>query len=214
MTPKDQPIIHEIYSDTEKSGYPSPNEQRSIIYKLESLGLFKITRENFTDQRGVLLNDIANEAFKMRGAKPKGFKLKMIEDKFNETFNKFKEKYGEDNNSKDLEPKLYITKRDQNYYFENNLIYIKNKKAQYVIVFDVVYSLKPNGGKIEYEKIITQCKKRDLKNVNKKSILRALTGNDASFFKYIKDIKQEPAYNVSLFVAMQNGKEIEFNNKK
>ena len=81
-------------------------------------------------------------------------------------------------------------------------------------MFDVVYSLKPLGGKVEYKKIIEQCKKRRLKNVGKKSVLRALTGKDANLFKYVKEIKQEPAYGISLFVAMQNGTEIEFNNKK
>ena len=110
--------------------------------------------------------------------------------------------------------KFYITKDDARYYFDGNLVYFKSKNAQYAVMFDVVYSLKPLGGKVEYKKIIEQCKKRRLKNVGKKSVLRALTGKDANLFKYVKEIKQEPAYGISLFVAMQNGTEIEFNNKK
>ena len=116
---------------------------------------------------------------------------------------------GQNNKSNEL----YVTNIDGKYYFEGNLIYIKSKNAQYTIIFDVVYSLKPQGGKVEYKKIIEQCGKRK-KVVDKKAILRALTGKDANLFKYVKDIRQEPAFGISLFVAMQDGKEIEFNNKK
>lgn len=108
----------------------------------------------------------------------------------------------------------YITKNSNgDYLFEGNNVYIKNKSANYAVIFDVAYSLKPQGGKIEYKKIIEQCKKRK-KKIKQKSILRALTGNDANLFKYVKGLKQEPKYGISLFVAMQDGKEIEFNNKK
>jgi hypothetical protein len=108
----------------------------------------------------------------------------------------------------------YIRKNSNgDYLFENNNVYIKNKDANYAVIFDAVYSLKEQGGKIEYKKIIELCKKRKVK-ITKKSILRALTGKDANLFKYVKGIKQEPKYGISLFVAMQDGKEIEFNNKK
>lgn len=108
----------------------------------------------------------------------------------------------------------YITKNNSgDYVFEDKTIYIKSKDADYVIIFDVAYSLRPQGGKIEYKKIIEQCKKRKL-TVDKKGILRALSGKDANLFKYVKDLKQEPKYGISLFVAMQDGKNIEFNNKK
>lgn len=108
---------------------------------------------------------------------------------------------------------LWILNKEGNYYFDGNPIYIKSKDAQYTVIFDVAFSLRPQGGKIEYKEIIEQCKKRN-KSVNKKSILRALTGKDANLFKYVKALKQEPGYGKSLFVTMQNGKEIEFNNKK
>jgi hypothetical protein len=109
---------------------------------------------------------------------------------------------------------LWITKNDDgNYIFEGNPVYIKSKDAQYAIIFDVAYSIKPNGGKIEYKKIIDLCKKRG-KNITPKSILKALTGKNALVFHYIKEFKQEPSFGKALFVAMQDGKEIEFNNKK
>lgn len=116
--------------------------------------------------------------------------------------------------SSDTSDDCYITKNSSgDYLFEGNNVYIKSKGANYAVIFDVAYLLKPQGGKIEYKKIIEQCKKRK-KKITKKSILRALTGKDASLFKYVKDLKQEPKYGISLFVAMQDGKEIEFNNKK
>ncbi|HAE36410.1 MAG: hypothetical protein UR85_C0002G0033 [Candidatus Nomurabacteria bacterium GW2011_GWF2_35_66] len=111
-------------------------------------------------------------------------------------------------------PTLWLAKKDDgNYYYDGNRFYIKNKKTKYTIILDVIYSLKPEGGKVEYKKIIELCKKRG-KNINKKSILRALTGKDATLFRYIKEIKQKLPYDMDLFVAMQDGKEIEFNNKK
>ncbi len=111
-------------------------------------------------------------------------------------------------------PALYITKDTSGYYFDGNPVYIKSKNAQYTVIFDATYFLNPNGGIIKYTDIIKQCKQRGKKKVSPKSILRALTGKDANLFKYIPDIKQTPAHNVDLFVPLQNGKEIEFNNGK
>lgn len=119
----------------------------------------------------------------------------------------------ENNKDKKIDNNFYITKEEDDYYFEGNLLYFKNKTTIYSTVFDVIYNLKPKGGLVSYIDIITQCKKRKIK-VDKKSIQRALTGKDATLFRFIKNLKQKPRYNKSLFVAMQNGKEIEFNNKK
>lgn len=99
------------------------------------------------------------------------------------------------------------------YFFEGNVVYIRNKKAQYIVIFDVVYSLVPNGGKFEYKTVIDICKKRKVK-IDKKSIFRALSGKDALLFKYVKEFEQEPSFGIKLFVPMQDGKHMEFNNKK
>ncbi|MFH1623659.1 MAG: reverse transcriptase domain-containing protein [Pseudomonadota bacterium] len=108
---------------------------------------------------------------------------------------------------------VYITKERGKYLFEGNQIHIRSSDAQYAVIFDVVISLKQNGGKIAYSDIIEGCRKRK-KRINKKAILRALTGKDANLFRYAKNLKQSPAYGINLFEPMQDGKEIAFNNKK
>ncbi|OGK31102.1 hypothetical protein A3F29_03890 [Candidatus Roizmanbacteria bacterium RIFCSPHIGHO2_12_FULL_33_9] len=139
--------------------------------------------------------------------------LEILHPKFEEVYDIYKSKNSKKEERIESPVSLWISKKDNNYYFDGNRIYIKSEDAGYAIIFDVAYSLKPQGGKIEYKKIIEQCKKRKIK-ITQKSILRALTGKDANLFKYVKEIRQEPKYGISLFVAMQDGKEIEFNNKK
>jgi hypothetical protein len=145
----------------------------------------------------------------------KGKSIKDIEEKIKEIELKLisKKELGNSSKNKTIQ-KLWIEKdEDGSFLFDRSPVYIKNKESDYAVIFDVVYSLSPEGGKIEYKKIIEQCRKRG-KKINKKSILRVLTGKDANLFKYVKEFKQEPMYDKSLFVAMQNGNEIEFNNKK
>jgi len=107
-----------------------------------------------------------------------------------------------------------VKKEDNKYYFDENLVYIKNEEARYVSILDAVYTLKPHGGNVAYEKIIQICKERGIKSLKKKTIQQALTGETANLFKYIKDIKRNSAYGVPLFQAKQNGRELAFNNKK
>lgn len=117
---------------------------------------------------------------------------------------------------KNLDNKYWITKNEEGeYLFNESLVDIKNHKAQYVKIFDVTYSLKPEGGQITYSNIIDGCKKRGL-TITKKSIQGALTakGSNANFFRYVKDIKQAPSHGVNLFRAQNDGKHLEFNNKK
>ncbi len=74
------------------------------------------------------------------------------------------------------------------YLFDGNFVDIKNKESNYVKIFDVVFSLRPNGGDIPYEEIISEGKKRKLK-LTKINILRALSGNHSNFFRYVNHIK-------------------------
>lgn len=111
---------------------------------------------------------------------------------------------------------FWITKNEKGeYLYDGSLVDIKSNKARYIIIFDVVYSLKPEGGDISYKEIINQCKKRGV-STDKKGIQRALTaeGSNASFFRYVKDIVQAPSRGINLFRAKQDGKYLEFNNKK
>ncbi len=103
---------------------------------------------------------------------------------------------------------------DGKYYFDGNKLEIKNKNTNYSVIFDVVFSLAPHGGKVKYEDIIKLCKQRSKPTMSKKTIQRALTGVDATLFQYVKGLKQTLDHGIALFAAMQDGKEIEFNNKR
>ena len=119
------------------------------------------------------------------------------------------------NDEKDFSNKeSWITKNNNgDYFFKGSLVDIRSKDAEYVIIFDVVFSLKPNGGQVSYKEIIEGCKKRKLKS-DKKSILRALSGANANFFRYVKGIEQSPSHGIELFRADQKGRYLEFNNSK
>lgn len=107
----------------------------------------------------------------------------------------------------------WITERSGQYYFDNIPVEVKSKRAKYMIIFSAVFSLKPKGGEIPYEKIIEQCSRMRLKT-NKKKIQRALSGDKANFFKYIKSIKLSPIAGIPILRASPDGKFLEFNNKK
>lgn len=148
-----------------------------------------------------------------------GYWVKPLEPKFSQLCKEYERKTLDNKKlfakkEKSIVQSFWITKNKNGIYsYDGNNVYIKSIDADYAVIFDVIYLLVPQGGKIEYDKIIEQCKKRK-KKINKKSILRALTGKDANLFRYVEGLKQEPMFNISLFVAMKNGKEIEFNNKK
>jgi hypothetical protein len=122
------------------------------------------------------------------------------------------------NNNKNIEinssiNKFWVTKEKDIYYYDGSPVYIRSKNAEYSIIFDVVYLLKPEGGEINYKDIISLCKKRKL-TASVKSIQRALSGDSANFFRYVKGIKQYSPHKVPLFVSSQDKKHIQFNNKK
>lgn len=112
------------------------------------------------------------------------------------------------------EQKYWITKDDKgNYLFDGGLVYIPNTTTPYFVIFDLTFLLKPEGGVIKYEDIVSEGKKRKLK-LDRKKIQRALCGNNANLFRYVRGIPQSPARGIDLFKAKQDGKYLEFNNKK
>lgn len=111
------------------------------------------------------------------------------------------------------ENRFWITKDGGQYFFDGSPVDIRNKKADYAKIFDATFSLKPEGGEIKYTDIVTECLRRGV-IVKKSSILRALSGNSANFFHYIKDIKQAPGHGVFIFRPKQDGRALEFNNQK
>lgn len=107
--------------------------------------------------------------------------------------------------------RCWVTKsKDGTYRFEENIMHITNKDADYAKIFDVVFSLIPQGGEVAYDSIVTACQTRGLKT-DKKAVQRALTGKDANFFRYV-EIAQRPKYGIPLFEATPNGKKLKFNN--
>lgn len=121
---------------------------------------------------------------------------------------KAKHKGSEDDNS------FWLTKNSQGeYLFDGSYVDIKSKKGHYVMIFDTVFSLKPEGGEISYDDIIASCSERKLR-ANSRSIQRALSGPKANLFRYVKGIRRIPSHGVPIFRAQQAGKYLEFNNKK
>lgn len=107
----------------------------------------------------------------------------------------------------------WITEKSGQYYFDNTPVEVKSKRAKYMTIFSAMFSIKPKGGEIPYEKIIEQCSRMQLKT-NKKKIQRALSGDKANFFKYVKSIKLSPMGGIPILRASPDGKFLEFNNKK
>lgn len=110
---------------------------------------------------------------------------------------------------------LWITKSNNgDYLFDGSLVYIKNKESQYVKVLDSIVALKPNGGEISYQELIRECKSRGLSRINKKKILRSVSGDSAILFKNLKDIKRTPSFGIPIIEASQKGDSLKFNNTK
>lgn len=156
------------------------------------------------DQKGFLISDIQN--------------LYSLEDKiFFETTKEFDKHFQKDKEFKQSEKNEsshWITKDKDGYFFDNKLLIIKNPTANYFIIFDAVYHLAKNGGKVEYEKIIECCKKRNLPKTTRKKIQKALTGESADFFKHIKGVDRILSGGINLFEANPNGNFLTFNNKR
>jgi len=112
-----------------------------------------------------------------------------------------------------VESSFWVTKDKDKYSYNDKLLRIKNQTTDYFIIFDVAYHLAEKGGNIKYDKIKECCKKRKLSTTRKK-IQRALTGESATFFKYIEEIPRILSGGICLFEASPDGKFLTFNNKK
>jgi len=156
------------------------------------------------------LSDALTEVEKKRKHKNKTTGIE--EGELKEYLKKYLNKKQNNDNKNSSNPFWIIKKENGDYFYDGNFVDIKNKGAKYIIIFDTVYSVKPQGGQVKYEEIVNLCKTKRLK-VDKKSIQRALTGNNSNFFRYVK-INQYSTYNIPLFRASQDGKYLEFNNKK
>jgi hypothetical protein len=109
----------------------------------------------------------------------------------------------------------WITKdsKSGSYFFDGKKVLIKNKMSDYARIFDAVFSLTPQGGEVSYEAIIKQCNARHF-STNRKAIQKALTGKDANFFRYVKDVPSCVEYGTLLFFAKSNGSALDFKNKR
>lgn len=96
-----------------------------------------------------------------------------------------------------------------NYYFDGNKIHFTSPNANYVKIFIAVFSLLPHGGSITYPKITAHTK-----IAKKRAVQRALTGEKANFFRYVPAVKRTLNYDIPLFEASRDGKELKFNNKR
>lgn len=109
---------------------------------------------------------------------------------------------------------VWITKDRHGYYlYDGNIIRINNHGSQYFMVFDIVFSLKPKGGDIRYSDIINQGSTRNL-NLDSGKIQKAISGDSADLYRYVKDIPITLPNGIPLFKASSDGNFIRFNNKK
>lgn len=114
-----------------------------------------------------------------------------------------------------IDQEFWITKDEKgNYFFDNEPLIFKNDDTQYQVIFDIVFTLRPRGGRIKYKEIINQCNLRGKKNITQTKILRALSGKEAILFKIIKNLKQKVTFGKNLFDPIRGKGEIEFNNRK
>ena len=196
-----------LYQETNSA--PKIEDQRRAIKFLEINQALKIQKNKY---RRDLMDDRIAEILK---EKTTGVYVSIKQSNFDKFFNLFtKEKRRELHNNLEEQDLFWVLKKPNgDFSFNGSDVYIRNKNAQYVVIFEVAFSIKPKGGGIKYEEIIRGCKTRGRK-IAKTAIFKALTGKDATFFYYTKGINQTPAFGIDLFVASPTGKEIQFNNKK
>ncbi len=107
----------------------------------------------------------------------------------------------------------WITKNNNGDFCFDKKVLDLSKTAEYVKIFDAVFSIKPEGGDVLYSEIEKVCKTKKLKTTNK-SVQKALTGKSANFFRFVRGVSQFPIYGNPLFKASSKGKYLTFNNKK
>ncbi len=95
------------------------------------------------------------------------------------------------NNLDNIEKTYYITKKNDDYYYNGKLIEL-SKKSDYYKIFCALYSLLPKGGEIEYKDLIMEIKSRISKTKMKpdsemrRLIQNNLTGKGNGFMRYSK----------------------------
>ena len=187
-------LLHYSFSDRELLRYIEKLIKDDYISSVEKVNVFNSMFDKYQiTQNGIIFYE--NSSYK------KEFEDKKIDRKFNEKISSVESSY-------------WIKKDKDKYFYDGNLLEIKNPKANYFIIFDAVYHIAKNGGDVEYEKIIECCKKRNLPKTTRKKIQKALTGRSADFFKHVKGIDRILYGGVSLFEASPNGNFLTFNNTK
>jgi hypothetical protein len=147
LTPDDEYVIYEVMK-RETSNYPSPENQRKILNKLQSLEAIKIVRKNYLSVNNEL--SLSGNAFEMQGLKPRWFFLKIIDDKFNPLFQDYGQKYSHGDTEEIVD--LYVKKIGDAFYYNGALIQSSYKNDAFR-VFSVLYDLMENGGTISYEEL-------------------------------------------------------------
>lgn len=215
LTPNDQYVTYEIIEYKNIKQYPDQDNQRKIIYKLEHSGILKIVRRHFLNPRGSFL-DTASMSFELQGAKPQGFLLNIIEDKFNSMFSEYEKKYSKNITNEIKALDFYIIKQGDDFYYKGKLLPL-SKDSDYYKVFCALYALLPSGGDIDYDQIGDEVKSRIEKTKTytkpqmRKLILMNLTDKNNGFFHYAGIPNTED--NSKKLISTNRGKGIHFNNR-
>ena len=175
---------------------------------------YRLMAEKFSRVGSIKFIDLVEQDEDESGnVKSISFRIHLIPKKFIEFYNR---KFNLTNTQQSkITVKTFITRDDDGtFFFDEKPLYIKNTSFQYFRIFEVAFSLMPNGGEIEYQAICTAYKRRYAKAIKKEKVLRALSGSSARLFSAIPDLPAFTSDNTPLFQTTGNGRTIKFNNSK
>ena len=212
LTPDSEHVRYDILSREDNINYPSLENQRKIINKLQSIGVLEIVRT------GYLPTDMgyigSNPLLELQGYKPKNIIIKIKEEMFKKIFSEYEKNYSSMDDVKNIN--LYITKKDDDFYY--NGLLIKRTNNNPYKVFNALYDRLQFGGEIPYKELGKDIKSliKTTKNYTELEmtsfIQRNLTDKNNGFLHYANIKENED--NGKPLISVVRGKGIIFNNKK
>ena len=216
LTTETKNIFYEVVDYPENKEYPSKDNQRKIIQKLYDAGVISIYHYHYASPKSPYNNALFAE---ITGAKPTIYEIKLVEEKFDDMFSKYQNKFSNTHISIDTKKKdnLYVNEEGEGIFrYKGRILpFSDNFPCK---VFKVLYKLLPEGGEVTYtdleiaiQKMIPE-KKNLTKQEMRKFILTNLTDRYNGFMAVMKI--RETMYDEKNLIWTKRGKAIVFNNKK